>query len=288
MRFRWIDVDDPRSESDLVGQGPWLVAADDSPPRPALANLSAALCCELAETSPDSAGVLDFAERYGWLGVHAPNTPHVPANGKWTTRARAVRGESFVAWRGAIAHVRQALVLLDPSAFNAHRTVRWSANRRERRRRPEPIHTRSSDAVVDVRDGRTRRRYTIFARDPQRDDALVIRCAARSVVNLALTKHAAIPSLQLDGDGVLHLDHEPHTLLAALWIQIARSAEGKHAHRRCEGCGRWFAVGPDLTGTAGARADARYCTRNSGCRVRAFRRRAASGKRRAKGKARNP
>ena len=72
---------------------------------------------------------------------------------------------------------------------------------------------------------------------------------------LQVHTHASVAQLPRIGQGQrlpLAVRIVPDNLLGALWLQFALAMSGER-HRRCEQCGRWFAVKP-----RGRRAKLRY------------------------------
>ncbi len=61
---------------------------------------------------------------------------------------------------------------------------------------------------------------------------------------------------------------QPSTLLAAMWLQFAKSIEGNLAYRQCKhtGCRAWFLLSPE---GAGKRRQAQFCSNR--CRLREWR-----------------
>lgn len=68
------------------------------------------------------------------------------------------------------------------------------------------------------------------------------------------------------------LEHEPFSLIHALWMQLAHVVAGQKDHRRCPTCSGWFEVSPDRR-----RADARFCREL--CRIAAYKQRVKTAER---------
>ena len=64
----------------------------------------------------------------------------------------------------------------------------------------------------------------------------------------------------------LALGFSAHSLLGALWLQLATAISGQYAFRQCEGCGTWLTIHPDEH-----RSNVRTCDTN--CRSKAYRER---------------
>jgi hypothetical protein len=62
------------------------------------------------------------------------------------------------------------------------------------------------------------------------------------------------------------LGFSAHSLLGALWLQLATAISGQYAFRQCEGCGTWLTIHPDEH-----RSNVRNCDTN--CRSKAYRER---------------
>lgn len=88
----------------------------------------------------------------------------------------------------------------------------------------------------------------------------------QTLVNESLRGHVS-PRLLREEDGRLTLSYVPDTLLAALWLQLARAIDGDRRYRPCPVCGRFIELSLEKTGK---RADTRYCS--SACRQRHWRR----------------
>ena len=93
----------------------------------------------------------------------------------------------------------------------------------------------------------------------------ITRCYLQITVNEKLAQHQVDVRLLWDPKfGQLGLCMVPGNLIGFLWLQFAKAIEGSIAHRQCEGCGKWFALG----GTAG-RSDKMFCSVN--CKIRKHR-----------------
>jgi hypothetical protein len=259
VAYRWINVS-RLPGSDGSKHGDYLVGSRAQSRLRGPTNAPHTLCRVFAELVPTRETIAAFANEYGSIGL---DVSWVPPSGEWKPGETAIPGEPLGAWTEAIRDVRHALLLLD-SASGAKRdevVVEWHPNRRR---------SRCGRFVVIVREGRERRRWLV--REDRGEWRLALLHAAVQIIDHRLAQ-SAVPSLIVDRDSrACRLQHDPDSLLGVIWLQVAALAEGKHQHRRCAACARWFAVAPDLAGTRkGARADARYCPGSDACRARAYR-----------------
>jgi len=95
----------------------------------------------------------------------------------------------------------------------------------------------------------------------------------RMMINRQLARYRVEPFLasgkhreRQGSDPVMALHFRPHSLLGAMWLQLAFAITANQKHRRCEKCSRWFRVSPE-----DARTNRRYCS--SACRQRGYRNR---------------
>jgi hypothetical protein len=229
---------------------------------------------ELAETKPTPAGVLAFANRYGWLGLAGDGTdvPVEPLRVWYTSTARlkrAVRVWDMVRVEGE-AGLAKVIKWDGPSVVRYHDP--------EGQRRPASSH-------MSAEERRSYEGYDIIgqSREPDRVRAQIrygdlIEPALLFVqnhVNGELAQGAA-PQLvwsarRLGADpkdkrpGAV-LQDVPLHLMGAVYVQFAQAVHAERESRRCAECGRWFELAEELT-----RSDRQTCSNS--CRTRAYRRR---------------
>ena len=78
-------------------------------------------------------------------------------------------------------------------------------------------------------------------------------------------------SRRLKASDKQELNLVPHSLIAAMWLQLAQEMTGNYRVKRCLGCRNWFKAG-DLSDPLSRRSDAELCGDPS-CKMRAIRNR---------------
>ena len=96
-----------------------------------------------------------------------------------------------------------------------------------------------------------------------KDVVLPARYALQKEINRRLRElqTLTVPQLAWTPDNHQRVIFRPSNLLAALWLQFAQAVTGEFQLKTCEGCGKYFQVGP-----GGKRADATTCS--DACRQR--------------------
>jgi hypothetical protein len=102
---------------------------------------------------------------------------------------------------------------------------------------------------------------TGFDRFSPKDVVLPARCALQLEINVRLAERPTVPRLSwtpdtgdTSGDYHQRIVFQPPNLLAAMWLQFAQAVTEEFLLKECEGCGKYFQVGP-----GGRRADATTC-----------------------------
>jgi hypothetical protein len=192
-----------------------------------------------AATDTTEDAVVDFAARYGVLGVGIMRGWEVQPD------------ERLSAWAGQIRAMRDS-------------AERW----RELRQRGSAERTKGR--LYAAVNGHLLKSYwaSVFGLPDSR---------SRRVLELDVAKLTALPPpplIQLIGakESKVTLETRPANLLNALWLQLAAAIAEDTQFRECPCCGAWFAVSPERR-----RADAQYC--REACRVRAYKRRKKEARR---------
>jgi hypothetical protein len=94
-----------------------------------------------------------------------------------------------------------------------------------------------------------------------KDVVLPARCALQLEINVRLAEYPTVPRLSWTPDYHQRIVFQPPNLLTAMWLQFAQAVTGEFQLKICEGCGKYFQVGP-----GGRRADATTCS--DACRQR--------------------
>jgi hypothetical protein len=211
------------------------------------------LFLHFADTEATPEGILQFANRYGLLGV-GPRP-----------RGLFLTPEPLKFWVEQIQEMRRAVELYNAlrGGKGLDRLIRWESDDERgevsvyytgKPDRPELIA--SSRMVVDV-----------FESFPHGDKIRPARCFLQSVVRKNMAAPVGLVELRLLHDRDWHpaLIGVPRNLLGALWLQFSEVYAGKEL-RRCLECKEWFAVrgrGPRT------RSDVQFCS--VACRNRAYR-----------------
>jgi hypothetical protein len=213
------------------------------------------------DVEPTEQAVLGFANRHGSLGGSATSRV-VLRRGEHKVQGA---GESLDAWKAEIRLMRRLVEL-------------WDAAREK--------SLKALAAVIEWRLGGVR--YVPasewIAHPEMSPDVLaafrpgdLIAPALHYIqvqINKKLKAHGVCAQLQSTSEGGLATLLVPESLIAALWLQFARSVEGRE-QRRCENCGEWFEI-RGSTGTRGARSDKRFCTPS--CKAAAHRKKTSGGR----------
>jgi len=224
----------------------------------------------LADVKLTPAGILDFANRYGWLG-HTRVAVHDP-NPRLSDQSATAPGETWMAWVDAIASLRLAVRL-------------WEMARKGDAEGLAPyVHWADDDVVYCFSDPQWmhanptqplppgERCWTMDRR--WEDSNLNLRpgdriVPARCAVQFEMNQHLSATTARLLWNRK-HTQQElcfaPPHLMAAVWLQFAQAVDGNKGYRNCQQCGRWFELSPQA-----GRADKRFC--RDACRSRASRER---------------
>jgi hypothetical protein len=201
-----------------------------------------------------------FAEQHGDMFTrYEPQQSAVRADGTVT------HGASFVTWTQEIEDMR---VLVDiwehiqrRQIAELKRVIKWNATevgyviKTPKRERDVTL------AHADISESG-------LSRFSPKDVVLPARCALQLEINVRLGEHPTVPRLSwtpdtrdTSGDYRQRIIFTPPNLLAAMWLQFAQAVTGEFQLMVCEGCGKYFQVGP-----GGRRADSTTCS--DACRQR--------------------
>ena len=231
-----------------------------------------------AGTEPGRKGILQFANRYGWLKSGTEIRAEEPE-----VRARfggALIGERLETWRGHIRLVSELVHLWDlydrGDEKGLSRHIRWNDTKdtvdycaRPDDKRPAYIPGRAKSLTqlpeVIARNREPVVSEKVFERLTPGDVLLPALVYLQRRINEQLDV-TSFPRLLWDQGGQLRLRLAPGDLINMLWLQFADSVSGKASYRACLSCGRWVRVGPDA-----ARTSRLYCS--NACRTRGLRQR---------------
>lgn len=220
-----------------------------------------ALFREFAGLEPAREAILRFAARYGWLGEPAGLFPLQPRRGT----SLVGTGEPFALWVKEITAMCEAVrlwqLLQAKDTKTLGQSIRWEGDR--------VVYRGLRGGTILASPDHHPSRLDEWRRGDVRGPATVY---AQQVINEHL-KPRASPRLLREGQPPrLRLYFVPHTLIGALWLQLARAVDGEKAYRRCRrtGCGKFIEISRDTTGS---RADRSYCS--DACRSGAYRERRA-------------
>jgi hypothetical protein len=225
----------------------------------------------------DEDGILQFANKHGGLfDTYGPKD--------WVSRGGKVeQGSSLKKWRSEIGELH-ALVqiweaITDRNVRALKSIITWNAKGVRYEIKTPKYVKRAWLAHPDLNEN-------TLARFKPQDVLLPAQYALQAEINCRIAdpeylsadeKPAIVPRLiwspgrMPDNEKPPRPDHhqriifEPTNLLAAMWLQFAQATTGQYQLKRCQGCGRYFQVGP-----GGRRADAKTC--RDACRQRSHRR----------------
>jgi hypothetical protein len=281
--FQWVQAFVPPEkpgEENLPHEPQWILVVKErgglkrSPYRP-LSNFKfLGLFRDFAEVELSREGILQFANKYGALGITRSgylNHPFVPD----------FEGETLFDWAVQIERLRQAIEVWDMLRKGDQKGLRrlfhWG-----HRDRPGGVpksgpncwfyRSHSQNETPNVEPGR------IPAWPGERTDHMMAipgLCREGDIVALAriflgkwitqALNGVASPLMHYAKESQrLNLQIVPATLLAAMWLQFARAIDTDKQYRRCKACSRWFQV------SAGdSRTDRIFCS--DPCKSRDYR-----------------
>jgi hypothetical protein len=222
---------------------------------------------EFSELSPDGQAVVAFAERYGALGKYELMIPAKSEPGEGELRGGRM-AESLETWQSEIVTMYRLLRIWD--SISDRGRLKRSELEQDVDYSPDRILYRWKSfhdqgvEVVALKDNQP----WLFAKlneNKNRKLSVFLSWYLQMTVNEKLKGGQSSARLLWDRqEKRLGLSILPLNLLGFLWLQFAKAIEGDISHRRCEDCGKWFALG----GRAG-RSDKRYCSGT--CKARSHR-----------------
>lgn len=224
---------------------------------------------EFAGTDLAPEAIAAFADRFGFLGEGNPT--EIPVEGGRKSFGMA---ESAELWIGEILSMRLAVDLWDAARARDAAALREKMVLKGSRTLGFELHLASETPALSAELGFAEApRVTWSSGDPdlvrkfQAGNLFepALRCV-QWLVNTHLEDRVS-PSLHWDSRlGALRLRFVPTSLIGALWLQFALAIDGDRRYRRCEVCGTWFEISPDV-----ARVNKIYCSDR--CRAAAYRER---------------
>jgi len=213
---------------------------------------SAGLFLEFAKLKPTATNIADFACKYGGLfESYGMEDFVIRENGKLS------HGASLEKWQTEIKHM-SALVQL------------WERIKARRIADLKKVITRDDKGISYSIGGQfvmlahaEVALETPMSRFAPNDFVLPARFALHKEINRKLRQPETlvVPQLAWTPDYHQRIVFRPNNLLAAMWLQFAQAVTEEFQLQICEGCGKYFQVGP-----GGRRADAKTCS--DACRQR--------------------
>lgn len=197
-----------------------------------------------AETTPDEAGILAFANAYGSLG----GTIEENLRSETAPFPRLV-GEAFSEWVRAIDQLRTVLSAWDAAKASdtafLGRSIHWN----------EDTVYFLSDTTYE-RIGSSLDDPSMGMRFEEGDLLAPAQELVRRRVNTQLVDHRVAPRLLWNAGEEMDIRFNPVSLIGALWFQFARAIAGNKAFKQCQNCKNWIEVGGDRS----ARSDKKFCS----------------------------
>jgi len=215
-----------------------------------------------ADLEPAEPAILDFASRYGALGVtqgiEIPTSKTPSSAEEETFDCDFGNGERLATWVDEIQGIKHvlrvwdALTVLDVDNLQRwfrvedfHGALRAVYDPGEPLRRAVFTHERAPQSTI------TEFQWYLSHSEIRRiteDPSTVALSFIRTVVESRLREQIAARMVYQDqGEGgPLGVSLVPKTLLGSVWLQAARAIEGGKAFGRCRECRGWFEVPPEL------------------------------------------
>jgi len=221
-----------------------------------------------SETERVPNAVLKFATQYGHLGVRKLIAVDAPQETSGRKSFSMRWAEPLQSWFNEIDEMDRLVRAWDsgwtgvPTTRKIKQTVAHIADRL--------IYSWSTELgqgteVLASQDLRPWLLERLLPLDSTKSIRRALRCYLQVAVNQKLKLNEVAVQLLWDRKDVeLGLSMVPSTLAGFMWLQFATAIQGNVAHRRCEDCGHWFALGGRL-----GRSDKRFCSGT--CKMRAHR-----------------
>jgi hypothetical protein len=227
-----------------------------------------------ADTPATREGILDFANRYGWLGVGVNIDEPVPDE---PNSYNLANGEPEETWYREIATMRHLIGLWENAGGSGHHTnkswlsefIHWKGpdkNGEDRHPFREVVYRAPAFGFAKHRP------LMIFdeRRDSERfsksgDLVLPARYALVMRVDSKVAQYRCAPRLILEDPAKPpKLRLVPENLIGALWVQFQQAITGNRRYEQCQQCNGWFEI-------AAKREETKFCS--NACRFRAYRER---------------
>jgi hypothetical protein len=231
-----------------------------------------------ADTETSEGGIIEFAEKFGALGlsqdIEIPSETDEDAD---TGPIEAGfefdfgKGESFGVWEEEILGLRHVLKVWDALQVMSvddlqawfrvedfHGALRASYDAGAPIRRAAFTHERSPQTTMQEFQW-----YLSHAeiRRITEDPSTVALSFIRTLIEARLREQVGARIVYQDEAdlGPLGVNLVPKSLLGAIWLQAAQAIEANKAYGRCRQCRSWFEVPPELV-ALGKRKDLGYCS----------------------------
>lgn len=196
--------------------------------------------------------VVQFANRYGWLGL--------PRQEYFVRGQRVgVPGEAIAAWEDQVKQMQFVFAMQMRPRELLEKHIRWSKDKvvcQTPFPGPDRTHVIASSSV------RPELLASLTPGDLERPAVVFVQQA----LDQRLQKLQVTPTAPWDAEeGRATLRFRPSRLIDALWFSLSEAIASGLEFRKCQECGKWF----ELTGHAGKRADRQFCS--DSCRVTAHR-----------------
>lgn len=196
---------------------------------------------ELIDLKPTEARILEFANRYGQLGLRVDLRHEAPFG------PTLLRCETLEAWKEEIEDLTSAVRLWDALATGKKEELARFKGQFDLQRLPLAFQ----------------RRFHLDEDDP----AMAALSAIQRRADARLSDHVATRLRFAGNHPRLRICLTPLNLLGAIWLQFAAAVDVLKTFQKCAQCGAPFEISRDPR--TGKRTDARFCSTR--CRVNQYR-----------------
>lgn len=223
-----------------------------------------------AETPITPEGIQQFANRYGLLGGR--HTVEIELRKKGQRNKDIGLGETFDSWQEQIFFIREAINLWDLARRgDSQRLSKFVTPRNVPG--DEGVEYSSRDLLADTEEfgwyekiASKRSSPALLEEFRSGDIIRPTQFLVQEWINRFLHREVS-PRMLWDVHRTrIGLYIVPHSLIGALWLQLARAIEGDKQYRQCAACMKWFELSPDI-----ARTNRIFCS--NACRSRGYRER---------------
>ena len=289
--YRWLRT---RSAIDgKTGRSPELFLTDGNPVGPTYGNPRylpledhTALFRIFADTDPTEEGILEFANKYGFLG-HDPSISipiKLPNDGGEVLGL----GESIQSWKKEISIILTAVTLWDLAESNdikeLKKFIHWKGKhtviykfgiKSIKRKGKWPKFQVGRSIIAMDENENDRFRPELMARFRPGDLNHPARCHVQNMINDRIEGLVSSRMLWESERDRLSLYFVPSSLLGAMWLQFAQAIDGDKKYRRCQECRKPYEISPEK-----ARTSKFYCS--NACRSKNYRDRQAKARKMSK------